>query len=149
MIPITKLASSYLLLGLGETFRHMWHHLDAVTWHVVHSLSVNQTSSLHLDQFYMGYRKVPFYIGHLLFVLCSSEVGNIIDRSGLKHHCYADDTKIYSCCQPSASAAVKSEVLDCIDEITAWASSNRLHINPSKSEFTWVTRYRLWGLKLQ
>ena len=81
-------------------------------------------------------------LGPLLFVLYSAEVGNIIDRKGLKHHCYADDTKIYSCCQPSASAGVKSDVLDCIDEITAWASSNRLQINPSKSEFIWCTTAR-------
>ena len=81
-------------------------------------------------------------LGPLLFVLYSAEVGNIIDRRGLKHHCYADDTKIYSICQPSTSAAVKSDVLDCIEEITAWASSNRLQINPSKSEFIWCTTAR-------
>ena len=34
MIPIAKIASSYLLLGMGDTFWHMWHHLDAVTWHM-------------------------------------------------------------------------------------------------------------------
>ena len=34
MIPIAKIASSYLLLEMGDTFWHMWHHLDAVTWHV-------------------------------------------------------------------------------------------------------------------
>ena len=34
MIPITKIASSYLLLGIRDTFWHMWHHLDAVTWHM-------------------------------------------------------------------------------------------------------------------
>ena len=81
-------------------------------------------------------------LGLLLFVLYSAEVGNIIDRRGLKHHCYADDTKIYSCRHSSASAAMKSEVKDCIDEITAWASSNRLQINPSKSEFIWCTTAR-------
>ena len=81
-------------------------------------------------------------LGPLLFVLYSAEVGNIIDRRGLKHHCYADDTKIYSFCQPSTSAAVKSDVLDCIEEITAWVSSNRLQINPSKSEFIWCTTAR-------
>ena len=34
MIPIAKIASSYLLPGMGDTFWHMWHHLDAVTWHM-------------------------------------------------------------------------------------------------------------------
>ena len=34
MIPIAKIASAYLLLGMGDTFWHMWHHLDAVTWHM-------------------------------------------------------------------------------------------------------------------
>ena len=34
MIPIAKIASSYLLLGMGNTFCHMWHYLDAVTWHM-------------------------------------------------------------------------------------------------------------------
>ena len=35
MIPIAKIASGYLLLGMGDTFWHMWHHLDAVTWRSV------------------------------------------------------------------------------------------------------------------
>ena len=34
MIPIAKIASAYLLLEMGDTFWHMWHHLDAVTWHM-------------------------------------------------------------------------------------------------------------------
>ena len=37
---------------------------------------------------------------------------------------------------------MKTEVLDCIGEITAWASSNRLQINPSKSEFIWCSTAR-------
>ena len=34
MIPTAKIASSYLLLGMRDTFWHMWHHLDAVTEHM-------------------------------------------------------------------------------------------------------------------
>ena len=34
MIPTGKIASVYLLLGIEDTFWHMWHHLDAVTWHM-------------------------------------------------------------------------------------------------------------------
>ena len=34
MIPTAKIASSYLILGMRDTFWHMWHHLDAVTWHM-------------------------------------------------------------------------------------------------------------------
>ena len=34
MIPTAEIASAYLLLGMGDTFWHMWHHLDAVTWHM-------------------------------------------------------------------------------------------------------------------
>ena len=34
MIPTAKIASLYLILGMGDTFWHMWHHLDAVTWHM-------------------------------------------------------------------------------------------------------------------
>ena len=33
MISIAKVVSSYLLLEMRDTFWHMWHHLDAVTWH--------------------------------------------------------------------------------------------------------------------
>ena len=29
-----KIASANLLLGMGDTFWHMWHHLDDVTWHM-------------------------------------------------------------------------------------------------------------------
>ena len=69
-------------------------------------------------------------------------MGLIIKAHGLLHHCYADDTQLYLCGRPVECAGMKSRVLQCIDSISVWMSSNRLKLNPSKSEFLWCSTAR-------
>src|SRR6218665_1797988 len=74
-------------------------------------------------------------LGPLLFVLYTADVEKIIEAHGLLHHCYADDTQLYFYCDPSQTADLKQRVLLCIERISAWMASNRLKLNPSKTEF--------------
>ena len=50
---------------------------------------------------------------------------------------------IYICvCKPSEADNLKSVVVNCITDISAWISSHRLKINPTKTEFIWLTTSR-------
>ena len=81
-------------------------------------------------------------LGPLLFVLYTTEIGNIVASNDLNHHSFADDSQIYSSCHASKVPELKARLLSCISEITDWTKSNRLQINPSKTEFIWCTTAR-------
>ena len=74
-------------------------------------------------------------LGPLLFVLYTTEIGNIVHKNDLNHHSLADDSQIYSSYRTSEVPELKAWLLSCISEITDWTKSNRLQINPSKTEF--------------
>ena len=104
MIPIAKFASSYLLLGMGDTFWHnMWHHLDAVSWH------------MSWRQMYMTVVKIHgFY--HCLPVTKRNEMFKFADNADL----VIPARNIDSC------AIV-------IQLVQTWATRNNLNLNCKKS----------------
>ena len=73
-------------------------------------------------------------LGPFLFTLYTGDIGHIIRVHGLLHHCYADDIKLYFFCKPSEAAVLKARVIRRISDIADWMSSNRLKLNPAKSE---------------
>jgi len=52
-------------------------------------------------------------------------------------HLYADDTQVYGSCAPSAVRALSTTISKCLDDVVSWASSNRLQLNPTKTEVMW------------
>ena len=70
-------------------------------------------------------------------------IGDIIKAYDLDMHFYADDGQIYSSCAPHVADHLQSRVIDCILNIKAWMASNRLMLNPSKTEFLWLSTPRL------
>ena len=56
-------------------------------------------------------------------------------------HLYADDTQVYSSCPPSAVSALSKTISKCLDDVS-WASSNRLQLNPTKTEVMWCATSR-------
>ena len=77
-------------------------------------------------------------LGPLLFTLYTGDVGLIMHAHGLLHHCYADDTHLYFFCKPSDADALKDWIIKCIGDVAEWMASNRLKLNPAKSEFFMV-----------
>jgi hypothetical protein len=61
----------------------------------------------------------------------------------LKNHAYADVAQIYDSCKPSDSDALRVNMLDCINDVNVWMSSNRLKLNPAKTEFLWCSTPRM------
>ena len=83
-------------------------------------------------------------LGPILFILYTADVTKIIQKFGLPHHLFADDSQIYGFCQPSAvdKARLCDTLTACISEIASWMKSNRLQFNSSKTELIWFSSSR-------
>ena len=76
-------------------------------------------------------------LGPLLFLLYTVDINKIIQSHGLHDHAYADDNQIYFHAPRNQIESFISRLLNCIDEISDWMSSNRLCLNPDKTELIW------------
>jgi len=70
------------------------------------------------------------------------ELISMIEHCGLSPHLYADDTQVCGSCPPAAVDALSSQVTECVDAIATWMKSNRLQLNPDKTEVLWCTTSR-------
>jgi hypothetical protein len=73
-------------------------------------------------------------LGPMLFTLFINDVSKIIQSYELKSHCYADDQQIYFYSLPQDINNLKKRVSECIHTVTNWMTSNKLKLNPSKTE---------------
>ena len=73
-------------------------------------------------------------LGPILFSLYVSDIAGIVAAHGLSSHQYADDTQIYGHCRPEGVPDLVCRVSTCFREIVSWTSSNRLRLNPDKTE---------------
>ena len=87
-------------------------------------------------------------LGPLLFILYTADVIRIAGSMGVKVHCYADDTQLYISGSEKDVTMTASRMIDCINAISTWMSSNRLKLNGDKTQFIWMgSRQRL--MKIQ
>ena len=73
-------------------------------------------------------------LGPLLFSLYTSPVSQIFTKASISY-LYADNTQIYISFSPNQSYDSLSLLSSTLDEVYAWLTSNRLSVNPSKTEF--------------
>ena len=73
----------------------------------------------------------------ILFILYTC-----IRAHGLLPYSYADGNQIVFYCKPSEADNLKSAVVNCITNITAWLSSHSLKISRIKTEFIWSATSR-------
>lgn len=72
-------------------------------------------------------------LGSVLFSLNMLPLGLICHKHNVAYHCYADDTQLYlplKCDEDSKPTSL----LDCLEEVKVWISSNFLQLNECKSE---------------
>src|SRR5260221_2151872 len=74
-------------------------------------------------------------LGPILFIIYTSDVFSIINSFSLLSHGYADDLQIYGHSPAESVSLLSASVVSCIDALNSWFSSNRLKLNPSKTEF--------------
>jgi len=65
-------------------------------------------------------------LGPILFLLYVADLLKLIKRHQLSPHAYADDTQIYSFCQPSDVNGLVERMSACFDEVSSWMRANRL-----------------------
>ena len=119
---------------------HTSHHINglALDWFRSHLTGRREsvryggdTASAALVQYGVPQGSV---LGPLLFVLYMSDVPRIINECGLLSVVYADDTHIYLQVKQRNIPVAKVRVEDCIATVKQRLASNRLRLNPSKTE---------------
>jgi hypothetical protein len=81
-------------------------------------------------------------LGPLLYVLYTSEIYDIIEGFGLHVHGYADDLQIYDYVFPQNVIKLVDRFSACVCAIMEWMKSNRLCLNPGKTELIWLSSPR-------
>ena len=81
-------------------------------------------------------------LGPILFLLYTADLLLLIRRHRLHPHAYADDTLIYGYCSPGDTDALQERLSVCVDEVSALMKSNRLQLNPAKTEVLWCASTR-------
>ena len=81
-------------------------------------------------------------LGPLLFLLYTADIGSIASKYNINSHSFADNTQLYLSGDPSEAPFLRSSIVACINEITEWCATNKLKLNPSKTEFLWSATAR-------
>ena len=61
----------------------------------------------------------------------------LVRSFGLLAHAYADDLQVYCHMNVGSEQIMLQRFRDCADSVSRWMSSNRLKLNPSKTELIW------------
>jgi hypothetical protein len=77
-------------------------------------------------------------LGPILFIAYSAEVIGIVEQHGFNVHAFADDLQVYGHAAQNEAALLATRMSTCIESVKAWMSSNRLRLNPSKTELIWL-----------
>ena len=89
-------------------------------------------------------------LGPLLYLLYTADLCPFLSSLGLLHQLFADDIQAYIHTHPSDIVAVVSRMLASVDALSSWMASNRLLLNPSKTQFIWLGgRQQLIGVDLE
>ena len=74
----------------------------------------------------------------VLFLMCTSDLVSLVRTFGLFAHAYADDFQVYCHLSPGEEHVALQRFRSCPDSVSRWMSSNRLKLNPSKTELIWL-----------
>ena len=77
-------------------------------------------------------------LGPVLFLVYSADAIAISDKHGFSAHVYADDMQLYDHADQHDCASLIVRLSTCVGEISAWMASNRLCLNPRKTEIIWL-----------
>ena len=79
-------------------------------------------------------------MGPLEYILYTGPLCEIISaHPDIQYAVYADDTQLYITMSPNKHNESFQKLSQCISDIMAWSSSNKLKLNQSKTEILHVT----------
>jgi len=78
-------------------------------------------------------------LGPLLFNMYTSDISKVVVSHGLcKLHQYDDDCQVYLSVPVTEAATAVDQLSQCVANVSAWLSSSRLRLNPSKTLVIWL-----------
>ena len=77
-------------------------------------------------------------LGPIRFIAYSAAVIRIVEQHGFNVHAFADDLHVYGHAAPHEADLLATRMSTCIESAMTWMSSNRLRLNPSKTELIWL-----------
>ena len=83
--------------------------------------------------------------GPLLFTLYTTPLSSLISGHAIPHHLYADDGQMYVSFSSGDSAAALNGLQSCVASVQSWMSTNKLKLNPYKTEFLLIGKKGQWS----
>ena len=81
-------------------------------------------------------------LGPLLFTLYTTPLSSLVSGHAIPHHLYADDSQLYVSFSSGDSAAALNGLQLCLASVQSWMSTNKLKLNPDKTEFLLIGNQR-------
>ena len=81
-------------------------------------------------------------LGPLLFTLYTTPLSNLVSGHAIPHHIYADDSQLYVSFSSGNSAAALNGLQSCFASVQSRMSTNKLKLNPDKTEFLLIGNER-------
>ena len=81
-------------------------------------------------------------LGPFLFTLYTTPLSSLVSGHAIPHHLYADDSQLYVSFSSGDSAAALNGLQSCLASAQSWVSTNKLKLNPDKTEFLLIRNER-------
>lgn len=81
-------------------------------------------------------------LGPLLFTLYTGPLSHVIANQSVPHHLYADDTQLYISFSADDSESSLYRLQQCLISVQDWMTTNKLKLNPDKTEFLLIGHER-------
>ena len=81
-------------------------------------------------------------LGPLHFTLYTAPLSSLVSGHAIPHQLYADDSQPYVSFSSGDSAAALTGLQSCLASVQSWMSTNKLKLNPDKTEFLLIGNER-------
>ena len=73
-------------------------------------------------------------LGHILFVLYTHPISEIVSYHSLSYHCFSDDNQLHKSGNITQLPEIIHSTQSCISDVKAWMTNNQLQVNNDKTE---------------